>query len=382
MASTPTPVGVTTPRPVTATRLMTTPPRRRAYSASSRAMSSATVGMSWTSRSGRTGEDQPLLDVATLGHLELVDDAVLLVTLLEAGDALLDRRVVLRLRALPERVLERAAGQPDGALDEHDLVGCRVHVHLLEGLRVPRTRPWRRIGCPSARRPRPASRTSLMSRPVTTPPAPMTGMLDRLDDLRQQVAHQPVRAEMPAGLEALDDDRGCAELLGRAWRPGRSRRSAPSGTPASRHHVKTSREKPAPAMTRSMPSSSAVWTSSLNCPHGDHDVDADDAVGERRGPCGSRRAARRAYRPLPAMMPMPPASATAAASGDSEMRTAMPPWMMGSRAVRFPIVSVGISTCARPFGGSQGRGARDYTRWPSCGRRVETCVGTSRWTSM
>ena len=42
----------------------------------------------------------------------------------------------------------------------------------------------------------------------------MTGMLDRLDDLGQQVAHEPVGAEMAAGLEALDDDRGRAELLG------------------------------------------------------------------------------------------------------------------------------------------------------------------------
>ena len=54
------------------------------------------------------------------------------------------------------------------------------------------------------------------------------------------------------------------------------------GTPASLHHVKTSREKPAPAMTRSMPSSSATCTSSLNRRHRDHDVDADDAaVGDR-----------------------------------------------------------------------------------------------------
>ena len=61
------------------------------------------------------------------------------------------------------------------------------------------------------------------------------------------------------------------------------------------------------------------------------------------------------------MMPMPPASATAAANGESEMRTAMPPWMIGSRAVRFPIVSVGMST-GGPFGGNGVAQGRDYTR--------------------
>ena len=61
------------------------------------------------------------------------------------------------------------------------------------------------------------------------------------------------------------------------------------------------------------------------------------------------------------MMPMPPASATAAASGDSEMRTAMPPWMMGSRAVRCPMVSEGMSTTVVAFRSRSGTVRPDGT---------------------
>ena len=53
------------------------------------------------------------------------------------------------------------------------------------------------------------------------------------------------------------------------------------------------------------------------------------------------------------MTPMPPASATAAASGASEMRTAMPPWMIGRRAVTVADCEAGMSTCGGPPRGAR-----------------------------
>jgi hypothetical protein len=48
--------------------------------------------------------------------------------------------------------------------------------------------------------------------------------------------------------------------------------------------------------------------------------------------------------PDPPIVPMPPHSATAEASDEVDMRTDMPPWMTGIRAVNRPIVSSGSFT--------------------------------------
>jgi len=52
--------------------------------------------------------------------------------------------------------------------------------------------------------------------------------------------------------------------------------------------------------------------------------------------------------PDPPIVPMPPHSATAEASDEVDMRTDIPPWMTGSREVRWPIVSSGSFTCPPP----------------------------------
>jgi hypothetical protein len=115
------------------------------------------------------------------------------------------------------------------------------------------------------------------------------------------------------------------------------------GTPASAVHSNTSREKPAPEITRSMPSASAVLTRSAK-------LRTATMTFTPMTPSVTALAARisaassSGVSPDPAMMPMPPASATAAARGASEMRTAMPPWMIGRRDVTLPIVSEGSST--------------------------------------
>ena len=182
-----------------------------------------------------------------------------------------------------------------------------------------------------------------MSAPVTTPPAPITGMstASTISGSRSRMRRSVPRcppASKPSTATA-EAPNFCASFATRALPT-----IGTIGTPASLHHVNTSREKPAPAITRSIPSSSAAWTSSLNL------RTATMMLTPMTPPSAMARAVRissrnsSTVRPLPAMMPIPPAAATAPARGASEIRTAMPPWMMGRRAVRLPMVSEGMST--------------------------------------
>jgi len=54
-------------------------------------------------------------------------------------------------------------------------------------------------------------------------------------------------------------------------------------------------------------------------------------------------------KPLPAIMPIPPSSATAAARGAMDILTAIPPWITGILATKFAIRSTGIFTIFPPI---------------------------------
>ncbi len=119
----------------------------------------------------------------------------------------------------------------------------------------------------------------MMSRPVVTPPAPMTGMLtaETISGSRSRINRSVPRcppASKPSTTTA--EAPNFSESL--------ATRALPTigtiGTPASRHQVKTSREKPAPAMTKVDALVERGLHQFTKRPYRDHDVDADDAVGQ------------------------------------------------------------------------------------------------------
>ncbi|OQA07733.1 MAG: hypothetical protein BWY65_01765 [Firmicutes bacterium ADurb.Bin373] len=93
-------------------------------------------------------------------------------------------------------------------------------------------------------------------------------------------------------------------------------------------HLKMSLEKPAPVIIRSIFSSIAVCTRAANC------LTANMMLMPMI-PFELRRAVLISFlssssdMPVAAIMPMPPALATAVASGAVDTRIAIPPWMIG-----------------------------------------------------
>jgi len=104
-----------------------------------------------------------------------------------------------------------------------------------------------------------------------------------------------------------------------------------------------SRENPAPVTIMSTPASIDALTASMNCLTANMILTATMPsvirFALRMSSCNSSIGM-----PEPPIVPIPPQSATAAASDDVETRTDIPPWTIGIFALNRPMVSSGSFT--------------------------------------
>ncbi|MPM55629.1 hypothetical protein SDC9_102426 [bioreactor metagenome] len=187
----------------------------------------------------------------------------------------------------------------------------------------------------------PSFKVSTISRPDITPPAAITGILTALliSGINDAIAWSVPRCP-PASLPSTTtaDAPRDSEIFASLTDDTIGTIGVPEALPI----PNISREKPAPATIRSMPSSIAVSTSPANT------LAATIAfIPIIPLPFVSARARRISYRssskviPDAAIKPIPPSLATAAAKRAVESLIAMPPCIIGTLATRWPIFSSG-----------------------------------------
>ena len=115
------------------------------------------------------------------------------------------------------------------------------------------------------------------------------------------------------------------------------------GTLCSFPTLKMSRENPAPVTIMSTPASIDALTASMNCLTANMMLTATMPFVIRFALRMSSFSSSIGM-PEPPIVPIPPQSATAAASDDVETRTDIPPWTIGILALNRPMVSSGSFT--------------------------------------